>query len=507
MANLADLLANNSTPELTYVDNPPDPLIEPLDGYATVDQIMDRFPEEVYNQSQDSHLYLFLQALCGDSGAGILKKQSYIGRLKTEASLLVFSDLDTQYTQVFTFPRLPDEEYTQDLDPDTDVLTKTEWDSIQLCDDRYRNRIKLFFQATRLGNSPAGITMAAEAGSGIQCDVWENYKAYYDLISDDPLGLQFMGITNSIHEYVVIPRIQNADGSADASISYTSTLARTPLYTQGTKWAINTSYSVNQIVYPIIPNGHFYEITAQTGNSGVTEPDFADNTLGQTFVQGNITYLDIGVSVDDYDYNITGNNASGPTLGTYTHLDPAIEYNMIHTLDELRPVGALMTIEIDQERFIAITDDQGNPITPYAASSSESFQMTRFVTGAVDVNWPDTDTDTGEANAFWIQPGIENEQVNFPLVTINQPVIWETVDNAHAYTEAALSDPAYGTTNFYGGTIPVWPKYRSEHLGSTTGDFALVFPFIQNAPSDDLFASYKAVSLQTTPLILTGRGK
>ncbi len=506
MTSLDSLTTDGSSPQFTYIDNPPSPLVEPLDGFATVDQVFDRFPEEVYNQSRDSHLYLFLQALCGDSGAGVLKKQSYIARLKNEGALLVYQDLDTFYTQSFTFPRLPDEIYV-DLDPTADILTKQEWDQISLADDKYRNRIKNFFNATRLGNSPDGIALAAEAGSGIHCDVFENYKAYYDLLSDDPLGIDFQGVTNSPHEYVVIPRVINPDGTV-GDAGYTSTLQQTSAtqYAYATEWAINTTYAVNQIVYPTVPDGHFYIITAQTGNSGVTQPPFSTYVLGETFVQGNITYMDIGTSIDDYTYNTTGDNTANPAAGTYPQLDPLIESNMVHTIDELRPVGALMTIQVAQQHFVPIIDDLGNPYTPTARASSNNFKLNRFVTGNTNVAWPDVDTVTGDrSQGRWIQSGVENQQIDFPLVPITHPVIWQTVDNTHAYTDGALTDAAYGTDDFYGGIIPVYPKYRSEHTGPTQGDFSLIFPFLQSAPTDDVFSSDKAIAKQSTPVVLEAR--
>ena len=498
MANLADLTQDGGNAELQYFDNPPAPIVEPLDGYATVDQVMDRFPEEVYNKSRDSHLYRFIAALAGDSGAGILKKQSYIARLKSEGGLLTFKDLDTQYTQVFRFPRLPSEQYTLDIDPEVDSLTQDQWNQLQFQDEQYYARVKLFFNATRLGNSPEGIRMAAEAGSGVPVDVIENYKAAYDLLSDDPLGLEFVGQTNSIHEFVVLPRVLGTPIGVDDPNSTTYTAAREQFAQQGvggtyaTMWAATHSYTVGDIVYPTNFNGHYYVVTAQTGNSGVTEPPFASNVEGQTFVQGNVTYQDIGVSVDDYFYTGTLVNSNAPATSSVTRFDPARERNMAHILDSIRPVGALMTIQLEQAHHTKVA-------AAHVRASSSRFSMERYVTGRTDVQWPAVDSKKN----YWIVGGVENQATRLPVVGRSNPVIWQTVDNVHAYTEEAITDPDYGTADFYGALpFATYDRYRSQHVGPSQGTFQLIFPFLQNAPSDDVFSPDKALALQSTPLVI-----
>src|SRR3954468_54036 len=144
--------------------------IEPLAGPVSIDDLMDRFPDTVYDQSRDTHLFKFISALCGDSGAGLLKKQTFLARLRNEGDLLTFRDLDTFYVQHLRFPRLRSEMYPT-LDPSTDILTKSEWDEIQRCDLLYYHRVQLFMHSTRLGSTPQGMQLAAEAGSGVHCDV------------------------------------------------------------------------------------------------------------------------------------------------------------------------------------------------------------------------------------------------------------------------------------------------------------------------------------------------
>lgn len=129
--------------------------------------------------------------------------------------------------------------------------------------------------------------------------------------------------------------------------------------------------------------------------------------------------------------------------------------------------------------------------------------MQRYVTGRTDVAWPSVDPTKG----YWVQAGIENQQMQLPLVNRTHPTIYLTIDNVHAYTEEALFDPTYGTEDFYGGDIPAYPRYRSEHRGPTQGTFQLIFPFLQNAPKDDSFVATKAVAAQTTPLVIEKAAK
>lgn len=209
MPTLAQLVGTQTDPTLLQV-TPNNPVVEPLDGPTTVDDVMDRFPEEVYQQGRDTHLYRFLTALAGDSGAGLLKAQAFAARLVNEAEFMSFQVLDDFYAAQFRFKRLRQETYP-DFDPTIDALTPTQWDAIQLADQQYRQRVMDFFTAIRYGNSPKGLALMAQAGCGVECELVENYKWIYDQMSDDILGLEFIGTTNSTAEFIVIPRFIGDD--------------------------------------------------------------------------------------------------------------------------------------------------------------------------------------------------------------------------------------------------------------------------------------------------------
>lgn len=230
MPTLADLVGTQTDPTITQ-STANNPVVEPLDGPTTVDDVMDRFPEEVYQQGRDSHLYRFLSALAGDSGAGLLKAQTYAARLTTEAEFLNFQVLDTFYAAQFKFKRLKQETYPN-YNPSTDSLTPEEWDAIQLADQQYRQRMLDFFTATRYGNSPRGLALAAQAGCGVECEVIENYKWIYDQFSDDPLGVTPEGTTASTAEFVVAPHFVG-DAIESPNLEYQQNISRVYTHNAG----------------------------------------------------------------------------------------------------------------------------------------------------------------------------------------------------------------------------------------------------------------------------------
>lgn len=213
MSSLQQLLVGTSTnPSVTTVVQT-NPIIEPIDGPTSVDDVFDRFPPEVYQQGKDSHLYRFLTALIGDSGAGLVKKLSYSARLQWEAEFMNFVTLDNYYASQFQINRLQDETY--DPSANIEALTSEQWDAIQLADQQYRFRVMEFFTALRSGNSPAGLAMMAQAGSGLDADLIEHYKYLFDQYSDDPLGLEPFGTTLSTAEFVILSRFIGADSSKE----------------------------------------------------------------------------------------------------------------------------------------------------------------------------------------------------------------------------------------------------------------------------------------------------
>ncbi len=363
-----------------------DPLIEPLAGPPRVQELMDRFPDSVYAQGPDTHLYRFLEALCGDAGAGLLRKQTYLARLQGEAEVISYRDLDSFYTTHFRFARIRPEVYN--FDTDVEALTPDEWADVQLKDSRYRHRAMKFMAATRLGCSPLGMAYAAEAGSGIECEVREHYRYIYDQYSDDKLGLEPYGRSSSVDEFVVMPRI--SDGNA-----------------------VNSEYGYD---IPYVKQSQFSTPAYDTVRPMDMDPVYVSEQFVPKEIVETVT-----------------------KRGWYA-LTPDIQRNMIDVLDRLRPVGAYLSILPQEYRHIEV-----NP-SPVVDSSTERFLPTRFVNGKPDVNWPEPST----IDAQFIESGVENQSVSYADSQIELPDIFYTIDKVIAYSNDGLYDGAYGTSAFDG---------------------------------------------------------
>lgn len=408
------------------------PVVEPLDGPSTVDSVFDRFPEEVYQQGKDSHLYRLLSALGGDSGAGFIKTQLYSTRLQYEAEFLNFTVLNQIYTAQFQFNRLKSETYPN-YNPETDALTPDQWNTIELADQSYRQRAMEFWTALRYGNTPLGMQTMAQAGIGLECEVVENYKWIFDSMSDDPLGLDPVGTTASVNEFVIIPRFLNADNAA--SYEYTQT------------------HPVDYLVTPASLSGR-----PATG----TPPE--------------VTW-----EIDD---------GTSPK----TALLPELEHNAIDLTDRLRPTGTLCSIEVGTTRYIEIDVSD-------AYSSSHRIHANRLVTGQQGVPWPAVDPTKG----FFIEQGVEKEAGYFYGSARELPVVFLDVENVHAYTEQALADPTYLTSDFFAGSVPPAATYTSEHVGNYSAEMKALYPFLNGLNPAIEYTSDKAVAPQNTQLMLEAR--
>lgn len=197
MATIADIRAAGTT-----ITTQPIPIYEPLNAPEVFNQYLTRFGDE-YDVSKDSHLYKFISALCGDSGAGAVKKQLLLSRLQTQLEGTVFTNLDRLYGDALALPRLSTEIYT--VDANSMMLTVDEWADILAKDSSYRARCLTWMRALIEGPSPRGMALAAEAATGVECDVFEQY-VYLDTLHMSVTSIPNIGQTNSRSEFIIIPR-------------------------------------------------------------------------------------------------------------------------------------------------------------------------------------------------------------------------------------------------------------------------------------------------------------
>jgi hypothetical protein len=151
--------------------------IEILTSLLAVDYRTDErfahFYEGQYDLSDNSHLVRFLKALLGDTGAGQLRKRSLVVRLQNTLSGSRFFDLDRFYGAIFGAARKIPE--VLPLDPMESTATPDEWDEITAADAQYRNRVTMLGRSIAMGGTVPGLTAAAEALTGVDCDLYETW--------------------------------------------------------------------------------------------------------------------------------------------------------------------------------------------------------------------------------------------------------------------------------------------------------------------------------------------
>lgn len=558
MATLAQLdVATDPTVTYTQSSNP---LVEPLGGLVSIDELMDAFPVEVYHTGSDSRLYKFVSALCGDAGAGILKKQALAMRLKMEGPLLVFRDLDDYYSTVLTFPRIRSELYNYDqasqllldtsYDPTNIAVEKQIWDKIHAADSSYQKRVINFMHATRLGNSLEGMTLAALAGSGEDCEVVENYRYLFDQQSDDPLGLEKLGDTTGTAEFIIQPAgigNTNDDANTDTlnltgsptggtfALQYESAPTEDILVNgsdisgaiynaiigissgdliQPTDVSVTVVQSTNNCSYTIQffnpqLDALFLGVNDGLSLTGGTGPGVEiDYPIGDAYYMTQFEYPLASFYEDNYSEIISGHlDSDHPTTATgfwagnaniapIVRLSPDVEFNMVRIVDRLRPVGTVMTLKPKRASQITVTSGT-------AFASSENFSIIRWITGNPSVQWPPVDASQGNfiqgvATSNGVTANVENEATSFAFGTHVLPAIFHTLDSLSAYTDGALLDSQYNSSTFFTNRYNI---YKSEHVGMFDKWVTMIFPFLQSVASTDDFTVDLAVPVQPTQLL------
>lgn len=178
-------------------------ILEPLSAPKALREKLKRFGDH-YDLSQGSHLYRFILAICGEAGTGALKRAALIPKLTAMLDATYFSDLDNLYGNPLGLPRLNPEVYT--YDPSSEILTQEQWQEIKIKDAEYRSRCLTWMRAIINGSTPIGMSLAAEAAIGVECDIVERYQFLDDMDSDEPGMVPDVGKTMSRNEFTIVPR-------------------------------------------------------------------------------------------------------------------------------------------------------------------------------------------------------------------------------------------------------------------------------------------------------------
>lgn len=291
MATIADL---RTTSDALTVNSYP--ILEPLNAPLTFANRLVRFGNN-YNLSNQSHLFRFLVALCGDTGAGQLKKEMLLPRLEQMLDSTQFGNLDKLYGNPLALPRLSDEIYA--YDPESDILNSTQWNEILIKDAQYRARCLIWMRALIEGPTRRGMELATEAATGYETDVWERYQYV-----QNPTGTDF-GKTASINEFVVIPRALNITPKEERRIIRLLDFLK-PMNTIGTVYS-GTSPRTQRFARLASATSEFFNVQRLvTGRPDITWPDidlsagywidWSENeapTLAYMNRQESVTYLSV----------------------------------------------------------------------------------------------------------------------------------------------------------------------------------------------------------------------
>lgn len=161
------------------------------------------FDETVFTGDPQSLVYKFVDALCGDAGAGMLSKHTLMTRFSAALDTIYFSDLDFLFGGIDVLARVESESYP--YDPKTQMLTAEQWDEIKIKDSWYRARIRDFFEAATFGGTPRGVRAAVQCVTSSTCEIFEVWRYV------DNFGLtQRLGRSprSSRNEFVVKPHKQ-----------------------------------------------------------------------------------------------------------------------------------------------------------------------------------------------------------------------------------------------------------------------------------------------------------
>jgi hypothetical protein len=444
--------------------------IERLGGSQHPITYLDRFPDEVYNKAIDSHLVRFLYALLGPAGIGWLRKNYLDARLELLQHGFENFDLERYYGDPFRFGRILSERFEDDP---TGLLDRETWDTIKAQDEAYRSRALDYFNAVRAGTTPLGMELAAKSGLGHPVEIIENYKYLFDINSDEPKGLEYIGSTLSLNEFIVLPRLEvsqseqqtiSVDGSPTGGTFVLSFQGQiTPPITWSTAISVNDVQAALEGLSSIgAGNVQVSGGPGLTGSTFFVQPfliTFTGKLAGQNVPQIKVeaNYLSGGVDPTITVETVTGGISA---VDEAVEIAPELRHNLQVALDYLRPVNSLPTVAASPGL---------RTVQPFSSvdSSSNYTEVVRYATGSTAVRWPSVDA------THWIEAGLEKAAPRVHDDRQHHYTGFHNVQTTYAYTGEALDDPQYKD-------VATVANYNSTHIGSFNRTDELIFSFLQN---------------------------
>lgn len=423
--------------------------IEPLSGPQDPNSLLDRFPDELYDKSPDTHFIRFMYSLLGPAGVGWLSKNYLDARLKLFQGGFQTFDIEKFYGNPFGFSRILSEEF--ETDP-VGLLPREQWDAIRAQDESYRNRSITFFNAARTGNTPAGMELAAQSGVDHPVEVIENYRFLFDQHSDDSLSLPYFGQTTALEEFIVLPRREDSRSEAqtiyfedDTIVAGTFVLDFRGPITDPLAW--DASNLDLQAALESLS-------TIGVGNVSVEGGSFPNPfvvTFAGALANTDVPLIGVGSNlIDRYslpkDMTVVTTVSGINPMDEETGIDPQLEHNLQTAIDRLRPVPTFPTFQTQRGMVTRV-------VWKNVLASSEYSEVIRYVTGTTDIDWPAPDS------VNWIEPAIENESRRIQGDLQHHYHAFHSPADIKAYTNDALDDSGYEDD------ISVVDVFDSTHIG------------------------------------------
>lgn len=164
------------------------------------------------------------------------------------------------------------------------------------------------------------------------------FKIKMEDVSAENLAIGLYGVTSKVAGATVVGEAVKFYKGMRMPLAHPSVSAVTVNAPASDVFETTTAYALNDLVHPIVSNGHYYRVTV-AGTTAASSPVWP--TDGSTIVSGTATFIDMGTNVKvlGTDYTVDARNgtlafpASGSTLvdgddllvdytyGAYTNLE------------------------------------------------------------------------------------------------------------------------------------------------------------------------------------------
>ena len=492
---------------------------------------MRHFDSDVFDTSESSYLFRFIDALCGETGAGDLKKAIFQKRLMTGINTITFQDLDRLFDGAFGLPRFLDETYA--YDPEHQLLTSEQWDEVYTKDALYRERLKKFFMALGAGGTPEGLRLAVESVYGGDCKVLEVWK-YLDsfgfsstsqqpnqLISGDfenPNDVNSWTATNAtiqpsnkdssvfpvyagsgsatvtptttddLVKSLIIPVVQGSTYSASIAAipsedNQTITLSLEFLDAAGTRTS-----RINQAITFPVPQWQLIKVEGQTATSGFARINVSGG--GKRFLIDEAAIVSGGRA---FDAQVDSNVRLGRSGGNWRNevvLVPVVpeplspeeftsrKARLIHLVDRIRPQDSVVTID-----YTGLQQSSPTMIRAVGADS-QYFEVQRQVTGVPNIMSMPTPEYTAHdiIMSAWWESGKTTPAPTTAFGTTQENSVYYVADGS---ATSPIGSAKYMIQNASGSNLRESPSFVRKLSESDTREFTPIQAVSAAIPTRD----------------------